>query len=447
MMESYVRGPIDFSLAQEVAGIIIKFWIDNSEWPTVQMVADKVRRPKSTIARVYSILGTSGFFMSKGSKKRVLSLDPILRSQGIPKNATITKDERNACLLSVVSTDFRAYLPTYVNNPDLVATKLSNGVIRHDFTASSVGKDNIGSDSVVIHEVMGVKDCNDEATQHSFNALFAFFSSFSIIKVFMVFIDLLAVTISAYFTYVYASEFYNVFQSLAFSIFVVGSSFVLFQYAIYFFKKKKYFVVVLFAIMWALFCAYSILTTIAGQYNIRMNAIVQTNEINSVAVQKQEEYLIYEASEKNLQQMIDMEIEKRKPLQKILDSFQNADDRNNNSWVFVDTNKKMDDSAKELERLRTRLEEVRTKKISFLQNERGAGNISETTLHVRPFYEWIGSVLGVSADIIMFWINLFPGLIVDLVAPVCGALLFFDDKDGIHFYQKKKDVSVSGEST
>lgn len=233
-----------------------------------------------------------------------------------------------------------------------------------------------------------------------------------IIKVVMGIVSLSAVVISIYYSRFWLLEFLEPVKATLLSCTMIFYAVIAPEGALFLIQNKHYMLggVVIFTAVIVLI--FSILSTVAGQYNVRSMEIQNTTSVKKNLYQlellkKQETELVNSVN--RLQKDFDL-------TQKLLSEYKKEDI---NSKEYTTQFWKNYRIKKDIEKVQDKLDAKREEIINYLDTE-------ETVVEEREdFYTWISELLKVDSKIVEFWLSLFPAVFVDVIAPI-GFLIAFD---------------------
>jgi hypothetical protein len=231
---------------------------------------------------------------------------------------------------------------------------------------------------------------------------------------------------SAYYTQIYLSESLNTFFSWFFSIIMVVFSVVVFSIVALMLsgsviKSKLRFLLVGFCLfLWLLTAGYSIVSTIAGQYNQRAK-----NEVEEVAIKNEavvDTTLIQlEVSSRN--DLIAQRDEARKRLEGLFIASEQAlknPEASPESWTSIQS--RILSTQATISALDKKITESRDREKKMLEDNPLA---STKTKKSSSFFEWIVSMFGGSQDMVQFWLSIFPAIFLDIISPVSLTIFIF----------------------
>lgn len=223
-----------------------------------------------------------------------------------------------------------------------------------------------------------------------------------------------AIYMSVYYSYEWLNDFLSPFKAAMLASIMVMFAVSAFELIILFRKEKKYYLVILFSFLWFIVTIFSMISTVAGQYNVRIADLTERYQNQSL-------------KEKQVQDKIDYK-EQKAELRSTL-----ADLRKDNNYYQKQLNRiNIKENEKQyrylswnLRRVQNRIEKI----LKELDSLRTSGKF-EKVIHKRPpdFYLWVASLFGWKPDMIQFWLSVFPAVFIDLVAPISVAVFMFVKK-------------------
>lgn len=249
------------------------------------------------------------------------------------------------------------------------------------------------------------------------------------LRIIMLFIGIGAIILSVYYTAIWLMEFLNPILAILLSAIMVAFSVGVFEVIIIFKENKQYLFMLPFIFLWIIVLCFSMISTVAGQYNQRME---NTNEdivekSSNILDRKGYEILLDEQNE--LKERIQDKKDELKPFESIMSTFETVEDRENNKWLYWDTYEKIKKINKNIEKLRNDLIAKRNEIKNYYEEKKEEGkaaeSIEETTEKKISFYIWISSILNIDAKYIEFWLSVFPAIFIDIIAPLAVAVSMF----------------------
>ena len=243
-----------------------------------------------------------------------------------------------------------------------------------------------------------------------------FIDTTKLFKIMNLFIGLLSLILSIYFTYIWFIEFLNPFISGFLAVSMVGFSIISFEMLILFFQSKNYMGFIAFLLLWIIVVIFSITSTIAGQYNHFLKIEKKEVKIDQNGLK------IYESLELQINQVneeLSSRKQEREKLKEFMNSITDFEDKN-----YKNINYQISVKNKLISNLSEKLTNLQNEKTELLKN-----NDKMFIEKQFNFFEWISSVLKVKKSTVQFWLNLFPAVFVDISAPICLAVAIFLKKE------------------
>lgn len=250
-----------------------------------------------------------------------------------------------------------------------------------------------------------------------------------LIKIIMFFIGIGAAYLSIWYTGKWLLEFLNPFLAYMLSTILVLFSIIVFEVIIILWKNRQIITIFILGILWIIVLLFSMVSTIAGQYNQRIiNENENLAETASNILDKKGYDLLLEEEEEIKNSIEDKKTE-LKPFQDIMSNFQTIEDREKNMWLYWDTYEKIKKINTDIEKLREELKKKRDEIKRYYKEKEDeqeiVGATKETQIENKSFYEWIAEVMKAEVRFIEFWMSVFPAIFIDIIAPLALAISMF----------------------
>lgn len=232
----------------------------------------------------------------------------------------------------------------------------------------------------------------------------------NIVRLIMFVVSCAAIYISIYYSNFWLSNFLSPFNSL-----VLASTMIIYatfapQGAILLFSKGMYkagFAIIFTGVIVILF---SIISTVAGQYNVRLSDY-QAEELKNNQVEINLTTLeLLQSEEQSLIESIKRIYDEIKIHQEMMSQFSKEDTESIEykieMWKILEGEKSIQEKEKALTETRTEIKE-------FLKSDIIQLKVKENS----DFYTWIGSIFNIDKKLIEFWLYMFPAIFVDIIAP------------------------------
>lgn len=252
------------------------------------------------------------------------------------------------------------------------------------------------------------------------------------IRIIMGIIGIGAATISIYYTAIWLIEFLPFLFAILLSTIMVGFSISTFEVIVLIFsgsilhsKLAKWTVCALFSVLWVIVSTFSIISTVAGQYNKYVSGLqeqtrsgVSTGRANWGIIQERKQELQLRLSEYRQQVL---------SLNKIISGLSDVEKRQENSGIWGETQYRLSKANKEMNKISDELEKVRAEERKQIDESRQHG-VSLTINGgdgLPDFYGWFAKVVNVHKDRAQFLMSLFPAIFVDIISPIGIAIALF----------------------
>lgn len=254
-----------------------------------------------------------------------------------------------------------------------------------------------------------------------------------VIRIAMLFIGIFAAYMSIYYTANWLFEFLHPVLSIILSGTMILFSIIAFEMIIILFGRKQFAISSIFIFLWVIVLIFSMVSTVAGQYNQRMANFNEKIFEKKDKINKNSELESYNIIEADLVDRMNYKKQEYDTLNNLLSEFDTLEKRKKNSSFFWDTYKRLKVAEQDLKKIDDRLNEIRKKK---LDNVLDLGVGTEASIeNWPPFYSWLGGILDVRPDFVEFWMSVFPAIFIDLIAPLALAISMFLNGGNL-FYEK-----------
>lgn len=249
------------------------------------------------------------------------------------------------------------------------------------------------------------------------------------LRIIMLIIGIGAIILSIYYTAIWLCEFLHPVLAYLLSTIMVAFSVGVFEVIFVFRENKQYLFTLPFIFLWIVVLCFSMVSTIAGQYNQRMENMNEEMIEDSSNILDRKGYEILLDEEKELEDRIQEKKKELTPFESIMSDFKTIKDREENKWLYWNTHEKIKGINKEIDKLRNDLIVKRDEIKSYYEKKKQEGKeveaIEETVEKKVSFYVWISSILSIEAKYIEFWLSVFPAVFVDIIAPLGVAVSMF----------------------
>lgn len=263
-----------------------------------------------------------------------------------------------------------------------------------------------------------------------------------IIQFFMAIIGIGASIISVYYTTIWLLEFLPWAFALLLSGIMVGFSVSAFETVILFFtglvttnKTVKLVVASGFILLWVIVSFFSIISTVAGQYNRHVANLRDQAKMGISTGRAQ--WNIVQERKIDLQKRIIEQREQMTVLNKVLSGMSDVESRKANNAIWYETQYRIQKLGEKMSTTSTELDKIRDEESKQIEESKKTGALLSLSdpKGIPDFYSWMSNVTGIVKDKVQFWMSLFPAVFVDIIAPVALAVALFlrrrreDDQD------------------
>lgn len=239
---------------------------------------------------------------------------------------------------------------------------------------------------------------------------------FVLLRYILLLVGVGAIYMSIYYSHNWLLDFLNPIRAFILAFIMVAFAVSSFELIVFFKQKKKYFLVCVFSFLWCIVTFFSMISTIAGQYNARITKLNKRYKEEKLITENNLKQMQYEEQKEDYREKKEMLNSDIKQLQSILYQYKKEDIEKNkkqyNSFRY-----KYNKSKRELNKLLSEIKRFRNKrKIKIIQKS------------PPDFYLWISQIFGWAPEMIQFWLSIFPAIFIDLIAPISIAIVMFTKK-------------------
>lgn len=241
-----------------------------------------------------------------------------------------------------------------------------------------------------------------------------------------------AAIISIYYTTIWLFEFLPWGFALLLSSIMVGFSISAFETIILFMsgqvtksKVSKVSISISFIVLWIIVTFFSIMSTVAGQYNKHV-----ANLKTKVKIEGTENisYSLIKEQKKELLQRLSEYRNQISTLNKLISSMSDIKSRNENNKLWKESQYRLYYANKNIQRVNKELNKLRKKESEIIKISKKKGTILtgiNTKKEIPNFYGWLSGIFSVDEDKVQFSMSLFPAIFVDIISPIGIALALF----------------------
>lgn len=253
-----------------------------------------------------------------------------------------------------------------------------------------------------------------------------------IIQVLMGVIGTGAAVISVYYTTIWLVEFLPWGFALLLSSIMVGFSIAAFEASILFLsgqvtenRVSKISVVAGMFLLWIVVSFFSIMSTVAGQYNKHIFNLRGTTE-QSRNTDRMKWNILQEKKAEIKERLVDYK-KQMSVFNNIMAGMNDVSSRTKNNGVWYESQYKLKQVNKKIVQLNKSMDVVRTEEKKFLDQSKETGLLLDpgAKKKTKNFYSWLAGVTGIVQDKVQFGMSLFPAIFVDLIAPIGIAMSLF----------------------
>jgi len=257
-----------------------------------------------------------------------------------------------------------------------------------------------------------------------------------VLRVLMIIIGIGAIILSTYYTSIWLFSFLPSNLAILLSFIMVSFSVAAFEVIIFLRKNRQWILIAVFSVIWLIVTCFSMMSTIAGQYNARIidekeditekSEEIHSNSILESYIEEEEEIETYLLQKKDrVAYLVDFITSFNLELLK----------EKNSKRIYDESVKELHRIENEIRLLRNDLEDKKERRRVYLneQKEEGIVVVAEEEKEKRniSFYKWIGAVFAVDVMYIEFWLSVFPAVFIDIIAPLAVAVgMFLKRKEG-----------------
>jgi len=243
-------------------------------------------------------------------------------------------------------------------------------------------------------------------------------------------IGLGAIGVSIYYTSVWLLEYIPPFLAIFLASIMVIFSTMAFEVVMLLIGVKRWLMATGFIVLFITVLAFSMMSTIAGQYNQRVKTENITIVAESATTQARAGYDLLVKQEGQISDQIKAQQSMRVVYQKLFDSY-DTERKEVDPKGFSGIRAQLDKIDRVLSTLNTQLLAKQAAEAKYLAEAKGPGAIQETTINTASFFVWVAKLFKnkIQADMLQFYFSVFPAVFVDLIAPFALAFALFQRKE------------------
>jgi hypothetical protein len=184
------------------------------------------------------------------------------------------------------------------------------------------------------------------------------------------------------------------------------------------FKQSKHFLLVgIFIILWIVVTVFSMVSTVAGQYNAKINLL--TDRYKEEVIQRDQDNSRSEFLEQKKEYQDTLQI-----LRKDISYYGSLLSEFNTREAIAKDQIRYNSISWNYRKIKNEIE-ILSKKLSTLRQSKVKHSIKKSA---PDFYMWVSNLWGWDPEMIQFWMSIFPALFIDLIAPISVAVFMFVKK-------------------
>jgi len=230
----------------------------------------------------------------------------------------------------------------------------------------------------------------------------------------MFFIGISSMYLSIEFSFLWIKTFLSPFKAMVMAITMVVFGVMCFELIPLLWGRFQRKLAGVFGVLSTVVICFSMVSTVAGQYNNRMEQIQERSRQNAGAWESEKEYSEYKEQRAELDKQVETLRSEDSRLTALLLNYQTIEQIEGHKAVYNQLNNAKWQNARQQGQLQKKIEALEKTKPKAVQARQE-----------QDFYMWVGAVLGVSPDKFQFWLSLFPALFIDLAAPLSIAVFLF----------------------
>ena len=248
-----------------------------------------------------------------------------------------------------------------------------------------------------------------------------------------------AAVISVYYTTIWLLEFLPIAFALLLSSIMIGFSIASFETVILFMSGEvtksrwvKVSIATGFILLWVVVSFFSIMSTVAGQYNKHVSNL--RDQAKAGISTGRAQWGILQEQKAELQKRLSDYQKQVTTLTNIMDGMGSVEARKNNAGVWAESQWRLQKANEQMSRIASDLDKVREQERTQIEESRKSGvllSLAGDLKQVPDFYGWMSTIVKVDRDKVQFWLALFPAVFCDVMGPIGIAM-------GLFLRRKKK---------
>ncbi len=233
-----------------------------------------------------------------------------------------------------------------------------------------------------------------------------------------------AILVSLYFTYTRLKEGLPGPLALLLSVIMICFSVSAFEVVILFVSKQitshwyRWIVAFIFTIFWGVVTTFTVTSTIAVQYNEHAR-LAQAK--NAAEFQTKADKVLWQSLQQQKTELTQRIKEKRE----LLTEYSNinkslVEQEKTETQAWRDNQYRLRLANSDMDKLNRDMNDILKKEATQLG--KGSDVLAE---NIADFYDWLASILKADRDSVQFWMNMFPAVFIDVIAPAALAIALF----------------------
>lgn len=242
-----------------------------------------------------------------------------------------------------------------------------------------------------------------------------------------------AAVISVYYTTIWLLEFLPAVFALLLSSIMIGFSIASFETVILFMSGEvtrsrwvKVSIATGFILLWIVVSFFSIMSTVAGQYNKHVSNL--RDQAKAGISTGRAQWGILQEQKGELQKRLSDYQKQVTTLTNIMDGMGSVEARKNNAGVWAENQWQLQKANEQMSRIASDLDKVREQERAQIEESRKSGvllSLAGDLKQVPDFYGWMSTIVKVDRDKVQFWLALFPAVFCDVMGPIGIAMGLF----------------------
>jgi hypothetical protein len=236
----------------------------------------------------------------------------------------------------------------------------------------------------------------------------------NVLRIILIFIGTGAVYMSVFYSYRWLIDFLIPVRALLLSAILVCFAVAAFELIIFFKQQNKKILIGVFSFLWIIVTIFSMVSTVAGQYNARIEKMNTQYSQETDIENNNRNYQNYIEQKKDYQESLLMAQKEANQYQEMLLTYDTQEKIEENKKFYATLQWRYQKSLKEIRRLKWWLKRLRSDK-----------KFNKIKKHAPDFYVWLSQIWNFRPEMIQFWMSMFPALFIDIIASLSFAVVMF----------------------